>query len=367
MKRISVFILFLVACLGCNRNANKDYEVISFENIQTKSFNDLPNEILKGIEYIPFSSDSLKYTFSMPQKILINNERVFINDYSSRNLYSYKFSGTPEFVLNKRGRAKDEYLQITDFDIDATGGIWILDGQADKIVHYTKDGECLFTSKLPFQADHIKILGNDRLMFTLAEWDNSKFSDYHILVTDRNLNIEYSLIRKTESRDPNFQLVSSSGLHNVNDKIYFHKPISDFVYSIDISDFNNQMYYFEFGDSKVPEEARVNTEDYIDSFDKYSTLSSSIFITEKIVAGGILDKMHFSSFIVDRVNNIKYIQNDDFSDMMFFGISGSMIMYMLRPDSSVYPLYIPETIKTHLDDGGMVMAIVSLDLIEKSL
>lgn len=367
MKRISVLILFVVACLGCNRNAYNECEVISFEGLQTKSFNDLPEEILKGIEYIPFSSDSLKYVFSMPQKILIDNERVIINDYSNRKLFSYKFSGTPEFVLNKRGRAKDEYLQISDFDIDSNGNIWILDGQTDKIVQYTKDGNCLFTTELPFQADHIKCLDNDRLMFTLAEWDNSKFSNYHILVTDKNLNNEYSLIKKTESRDPNFQLVPSYGLHIVNNKIYFHKPISDLAYSIESSDFTSEMYYFEFGDNKVPKEARVNTEDYIDNFDQYSTLSSSIFITEKIVTGGILDRMQFSSFIMDRANNIKYMQGEDFSDMMFFGISGSMMMYLLRPDSSVHPQYMPETIKRHIADGGMVMAMVSLELIEESL
>lgn len=33
--------------------------------------------------------------------------------------------------LNRRGRGSEEYLQVSDFDVDDEGGIWVLDGQKD--------------------------------------------------------------------------------------------------------------------------------------------------------------------------------------------------------------------------------------------
>lgn len=33
--------------------------------------------------------------------------------------------------LNRRGRGSEEYLQVSDFDVDVEGGIWVLDGQKD--------------------------------------------------------------------------------------------------------------------------------------------------------------------------------------------------------------------------------------------
>ena len=77
--------------------------------------------------------------------------------------------------------------------------------------------------------------------------------------------------------------------------------------------------------------------------------------------------MQLSSFIVDREDNIKYIQEHEFSDMMFFGISGSKLIYLLRPDASIFPKEMPENIKDHIANDGMVMAILSLELLEKSL
>lgn len=366
MSRLISIFIFTIVCLSCN-SAYIESELISFEDMPKKSFKELPEKILKGIEYIPLSNDSLKYIFSMPQKILINGERIYVNDFSNRKLYSYSFSGRPEFVLNKRGRANGEYLQISDFDLDSVGNIWILDGQSDKIIQYSNNGDFLFTSELPFEADYIKCLDNDRLMFSLAEWDKSSYSDYHIIITDKYFKHNVSLINKTDDRDPNFQYIPCCGLHNVNNFVYFHKPISDYVYSIDIRDLTHCQYYFDFGNRKVPEPARVNTEDYIDSFEQYSTLSSSIFINKKIIAGGLVDEMQLSSFIVDREDNIKYIQEHEFSDMMFFGISGSKLIYLLRPDASIFPKEMPENIKDHIANDGMVIAILSLELLEKSL
>lgn len=366
MSRITFFCVIVTILISCSNKTELEH-IIGFDDMLKTDLSELPDKVLKGITYVPICTDSLQYVFSVPDKIVLKGNIIYVNDFMSRKLFSYSMDGMPLSVLNKTGRGNNEYLQITDFDVDSGGDIWIIDGKADQMKRYRNDGSFVHGMKLPFQADYIKCLDNDLLMFSVAEWETGKYKGCHLIVTDENLNVKKELVAKTENRDQNFRFVPCAGLQSENGTLCFHKPISDNVHCIDLDNYSEEIYCFDFGSRKVPEQARIDTEPYMEDFQQYTTLSTSVYIDDDIIAGGLIDNMQMLSFIIDRNDNIKYIQDEPFSCLMFLGISNGNMIYMYKPGSSDFPPYMPDAVKEHIKNDGYVVAVLPLEKIRKSL
>lgn len=367
MRKIILIFTCAIICICCGNSISQTDNIVKFDNIVEQSFSELPKSVLMGINFIPISTDSMDYVFTTPNKVIVNGEKIYVNDFMSRKLFVYSYDGTPISVLHKTGRGTGEYLQITDFDVASNGDIWIVDGQADKVMRYSSDGDFVSDCNLPFQADYIKCLDNDLLMFSVAEWETGKYKGCHLIVTDENLNVKKELVAKTENRDRNFRLVPCAGLQSENGTLCFHKPISDNVHCIDLDNYSEEIYCFDFGSRKVPEQARIDTEPYMEDFQQYTTLSTSVYIDDDIIAGGLIDNMQMLSFIIDRNDNIKYIQNEPFSCLMFLGISNGNMIYMYKPGSSDFPPYMPDAVKEHIKNDGYVVAVLPLEKVHRSL
>lgn len=368
MKRIVLYCAYMIVLISCGGKNHQINDLISFEEFTEKSFSDLPHEVLMGIKFIPINSDSLKYIFSSPSKILMKNDKVYINDFRSRKLFVYALDGSPRFLLSKFGRTNGEYLQITDFDVDGNGNIWIIDGQSDKVIGFTSNGIHISSTDLPFQADYIKCLNNGQFMFSIAEWETGRYRNSHLIITDSNINEVMRCVKKEEERDANYKLVPSAGIHSVEGKVFFHKPISDLVYSINIDDFSEHKCKFDFAGKTVPMNARIDTERYINEFPQYNTLAGSVYFDKDLIVGGIMTDNQIMSFIIDRQNNVRFVQDDQYMSMVFFGISDGYLVYMFRPGSEIYPPNIPDKIKSHImSNNGYTLALLPLDLISTHL
>lgn len=355
------YIITVLLSVACSQSYRDATEEISFYEFSEKTFHELPENVFDAISYTPVSSDSIQYLFSSPDKIVVADDKMYVNDWASRKLFTYSQGGAPISVLYKKGRAAGEYLQISDFDVDRNGDVWVVDGQTDYLMHYTAQGTFVDSKKLPFEADHIKCLDDGRFLFAIAQYDESKYKDSQLVKTDSDLNVDRLFAKRLSQRDPNYEFIPSYGLHSYGDHVFFHKPICDDVYCINQQDMTERIYHFNFGKKAVPDEARKDTEPYIDEFESYTALGSAVYVDDNLAIGGVVEGMQMKSFIIDRKNNVKYVQSDVFSSMLMLGMSDGYIIFLLMPDAADGLHFLPSRITERIKNDDIVIARLPLD------
>ena len=106
--------------------------------------------------------------FSCADKIIEYNNKYYILDKSSlRTVVSFKKDGTPDTKYGRIGQGPGEYVFPWDMDIDETG-VYVLDTNSKKVIHYNESGNLIGERKIPFFADAIKRLKNGNFIFNIT-------------------------------------------------------------------------------------------------------------------------------------------------------------------------------------------------------
>ena len=298
------------------------------------------------------------YMFSEIDKIVCLHDRFYILDWIHRKIVIYSADGEPVGCLSRRGRGPGEYLQISAFDVDSDGTMWILDAQKDVLNAYGADGVFRESMPLPFQTDFLKCLDNGKFLFKLSTWDESDYKGKCILLTDRNLNVEETFVEYGPT-DPNFEL-SSPGLNDCGDFFIYHFPICDDVYRLSKDGIPEKEYHFDFGSRTVPEEARTDIESSLDDFDGYTALAGALYMDDAVGIGTIYDSRDYKGFFMDCKSGKVYVQDSGHACLTFVGVSGGVAVFYI-PGGSGGADFLPDDIRQASGAGDDVFALLPVD------
>ena len=352
--RTKTFILALFAVVGAYSCRVAEETPFVEETIPFNSYGQVPCEspdlLLPGrIKRVVLDSGGSKdYIFSEIDKIVCHQDRFYILDWIHRKIVIYDSDGGPVGCLSRRGRGPGEYLQITDFDVDADGSVWVVDGQQDMLLHYSPEGECVESRDFPFEVEFIKVLKDGRFLFSLAPWDSSKYGGKRLIVTDRELNVEKSMLEYGEFIDPNYAF-PSVGFPATDSTIYYHRPIDDCVYALTYSGDIVKKYVFDFGQRRVPGKARKDIGKYRSDFGGYTMLVKSVSVGDDFIIGSVLEGKEIKDFIIDRVAGAANILTEQTSGMYMVGITEGYAIYRENHDNTENP-----------DTAEEVLVLVSL-------
>lgn len=268
------------------------------------------------LDYSVFNLDTLvinednepKYMLSEIDKIIYQNGSFFLSDWRHGKVVCFDRKGSAVLAITKRGRGPQEYLKISDFDVDHDHRIFIMDGQSDRLLVFDKDGSFIHSLKLPIEAYAFKTLSKGGYIFNLAPWTKGDGEGDKIIVTDDSLkllshNIEYNGIY-----DSGFSF-SSVVFTNSNSFISFNQPIDDNVYVFDNDGNHLITYLFDFGAATVPTKIRKSIEANLSDLEEYSFITNAVYADEHHIIGTLMDKGAYRDFIIDLDNNIKYLQD----------------------------------------------------------
>ena len=288
-----------LACLisGCGRQDDTASETVNipFDRAERLSYGSLPEDFLGGLDYVTLRPEGQDHLFAEADKVIYRNGQLYIMDWISRKIVSFKEDGQPGTVLHKRGRGPGEYLQITDFDIDDDGSIYILDGQRDLLLRYSPGCKFEESWELPFQASFISCREDGHLYFGLSPWDD-------------------------------VYLIGGDGVDSV--------------------------YHFDFGAKAVPDEVRQDIEGHLDELDGYETLVKWVNVYGRFIVGSIRRDGRFDDFIFDRQQERIYIQDDTYRCISISGLSQDAIIFRIIDTGESLPDFIPENIRRSIAGGG---------------
>jgi len=344
-KLISVAAMVFAAMMlfvSCHNDMEQ-----TFVQIDYNSFNSVRIVSPDAIDGLPLRSFTLEetsydYMISSADKIIIKDSISYILDQSQRKIVSFNMSGRPLSFLARKGRGPMEYLQISDFDVDGKGNIFILDGQKNKVFEYDKTGIMVSSSEIPFEASYIKILEDRGFAFGISAWDYTYPND-RIVLTDKRIRPVKSISKRESPLDPNFQFFSIGFSCLKNGDCFYNYPIDDYVTVLDNTGNLKEAYYMDFGGKATPEELRNSIEAHLDRINGCRFLVKGIVVTDNWIVGCVREgKM--SDFVIDRKNKIRY-------DIESHSGLGSMAGL-----SDGYAIFITET-----DDGSKLLNLLSIE------
>lgn len=191
--------------------------------------------------------------FTDADKIIACHDRYYIVDQSaSRTVVSFNKNGQPIARYGQVGQAPGEYVFPWDIDVDETG-VYILDTNSKKVIHYTEDGRFVNERRIPFHADACKRLKDGGFLFNLTP-DGTQLPS--LVYTDSLMHI----FRRVQPYQKGY--VGGCSTNNIfrtgTSGISFYRSPSDTLLLLDETGAIQAVMAFDFQDKKIPEQAKTD-------------------------------------------------------------------------------------------------------------
>lgn len=359
----SILIFLLLGCRQNTQNYLHDIPIhtINYLNIKKDKISHLPDSILGEKKYILLNGERNELQFGQISKIQIMNNRIYILDRHFKKLITYNSDGHVIGKIGEFGQGPNEYLMISDFDIDNKGNIYFIDGRLDKLNIYDPNLQFIKSYKLPFEADIIKVLDNGNYMFGLSSWNKGEGENYKIIVTDSLLKIQKSYLHYDKYVDPNYW-ISFYAFSKSNKYIVYNQPIDNNLYLFSFEGELKKIINFNFGKQNVPDEKKIDIERNLNEYDNYCLLKNVSVVTNNIIIGTIWDRRQTKIYIYDKINSKIYMSDPffDYETTQFTGYSSNYFISYLDPNDTNdqdIPLYV----KKHLEEENFALCIQKLN------
>jgi hypothetical protein len=370
---IIVIFSIMIVYTSCNKRKQSQIDVeieiinfFDFKIIEFDDFDNIPNSLIKGKKYITLDASAEDFLFKIIDKVKICNDRIFILDTWVKKLMVFDTTGKGIGKVGGIGQGPGEYLNITDFDVDNFGNIYFIDGTGggyDRLFVFDKNFKFVSVKKMPFEADIISCLPNNKLLFGLASWNNEENASLKIALTDIELKTERSYLPYGEYFD-NTYWISGYMFINCENKILYNKQIDDFVYEFSEKGLPTKSYLFDFGNKKVPDKYKKEIKSNLDNFGQFCCLKNFVAINEKYILGTLFDETKTRNFIIDKNDKSLYLSKELLGNDKSYltGYHNNHIISYIYPNKykDIQTMDLPEDVKKHIEDENFVLCISTL-------
>lgn len=370
MKNKIAQIFLLCILLACSRNkgaietiAPLNCDVYKVEIPLDETYYDSITSHISDTSFVILKEKG-NIMFSCADKIIEYNSKYYILDKSSlRTVVSFKKDGSPITRYGRIGQGPGEYVFPWDMDIDETG-IYVLDTNSKKVIHYNECGDLLGERKIPFFADAIKRLKNGNFIFNTTP-DGTQIPS--LIYTDSLMNPIWNSIPYQEGYVGGY---TTNGIfRNNNSGICFYRSPSDSLAILDKNGKVQTFIVFDFWDKSVPQIAKT---DYIafsqnnNSTDYLHFANNPIGVSDSVWIGLIEDGNNQYTIIFNPFNNkcgCKKFTNSssiyDIIEPMFSDGKGTIVSLISHELENTCRDYesLPDTIKNALNDGNRILLI----------
>lgn len=256
----TIVLLFCVAALCyCNKPQETDVPTanIDIRNLRKEGLG-------KFLEYSHYVV--LKTPDSLPigsvNKLQIKDRNLYISDRISQRAYVFDSVGSLLTVIDRQGRAGNEYTTLTDIEADPNtpGAVCVYDGQTGKIFRYSPDGKTCLSTEQTAPGTGFKFLNGYTAVNCGNGWEKDNFA-YHLY---RNGECIYRTIPFDESLRGHLftEETGKSVFYAYRDRIYMSTISDDVVYRIDPTDGKTAPFLkFDFGKGIRPD--KTYSRDYL--------------------------------------------------------------------------------------------------------
>ncbi|NMB50691.1 MAG: 6-bladed beta-propeller [Bacteroidales bacterium] len=365
--KFSFFILFAgILFSACNKMKNKENtysEYLYIDRFKEIEVNEIPLDFVDNKRYILLYSDDIDLQFKFISKITIKEDLIYIMDGISKKLLIYdKKTGKALNQVGERGNGPNEYIDISDFDIDENGNIYVIDGNLDRLFIYDNNLSLVKNEKLPFEADAVKVLNNGNFLFGLSSWNKGQNEGDMVILTNDKFQTLKTLITYDEFIDDSYW-ISEYYFTPINNYILYNRPPYNTVYKIDDQGNIVHSIHFDFGKEDVPNKEKKDIEKNLKNFENYNLLKGITIVEDDYIIGIFRKKGENRAFFIDALNNVLYLlperRTSDQSDVLGY-FEKTLISCIIPGSEKANSKELPKYIKEELDNGNFVLCLYQL-------
>lgn len=237
-RKFLIFLLCVAMCSCSTRQA----EVVTIDiDKAIQSGNEEIGNFMEIDRLIPIKDKDI--LLGTCDKVLATDSLCYIMD--SKRILVLGFDGHIRSEIDKRGSGPEEYLEITDFDVDDEGNIIVYDSDNRKVFFYTSQGRFLKHTD-----------ATDGTSFCLLEdggmaFYRNIFSDTVVAAYDRNMCYRQGYV--TGQSRPNIVLGNGGKIVEHAGSLYFTNPLDYNIYKCD-GESCASLLRFDFGSRNLPED-----------------------------------------------------------------------------------------------------------------
>jgi hypothetical protein len=244
---LSCFLLFSSQSKKHKPQSNRNIPV---QDIKWKSQKDFEiNDIVKDIQYILLENKK-ECVFSEITKLIIENNRIYILDFSGKSLLVFDINGKFLHKVGSIGGGPGEYARYINFDVH-DNMVYVYDFSNHRILIYDEMGKYKENIKSSFNFFDLYILKQKKYLLSLSgeNGENNKVA----LTTDlKKMETAYFSF----SKDFKGNKLNVRAFHPFQGKIAYMHPVSDTLFIFDEQGNAENSYFFDFGDKKVPQQLK---------------------------------------------------------------------------------------------------------------
>lgn len=311
-------LLFLMAAViaggACSNSHKEEHKIlctqVDFSVFTERSFASYLEGNKKSITIVPLDSSVIMDVY---RGLSREDGSFLLSDRRMRRLLAVSsINGYYLGDVGRFGRAENEYLQVTGFDRDKNGNIWVLDARGKSLLEY--DGSTYAfkaKKKLEFTALDIKCLENGGFLFFLFPYTEGSTKGYQLMKTDADLKpLEY-LLPYSDNLDANSLLMTRSFNAGPSGSVVSaNMYIDDYVTVLDGKGTIMNQFEFNFGKYRIPDDIRASISLHAEEFIHFRSICAPVLIQDSWVCGQLFNKGVYSFFLADRKERILYIPEE---------------------------------------------------------
>ncbi len=334
----SIIILFvsyiLVSCSNrSNHNDSRnDADFGNFLTIDMRMDNNFFDSILNQLpspEYVVLQeTDSLM--FAEISKIVAQNNKLFVLDsWGARTVLSFDKNGKPLVQFGRVGQGPGEYFRPEDLWVNDSI-VFILDAVQKKVIRYKENGDFLSETSIPFFADALAVLPDNRYIFNIMPEGNG---EPQICIFDPIKDDYKYLINSKKGYVGG--LSTRNVFRQTKNGVSFYKSPLDSLYYIDKEGEINGGLVFNFGSKGLSETAKL---DFLTASENNETNNQSYVVDSPIQLSDNI--FYFSVYENDvRYNCLFDCSNNKFGGARFASKGNPFLLSLLSTSDECWNHY----------------------------
>ncbi|MBW8685220.1 6-bladed beta-propeller [Chitinophaga rhizophila] len=360
MKILLSLLFVVLLVIGCASEKVKTSLDIPSEHIALAAFNEqvtggLPSAFVKRKRYINLEMHKDQNYVNIVDKIINTHSRIYVLDKRGKTLAAFDSTGKYLTKIDSRTR---EFSNIADFDVDKFGSVYLVDGRANRVLHYSDAFNLMSFKIAPFDIDVIDCLPDGGFLFGLSSWNERDNKHHKLIRTNGFLEAVNTFLYYDDFVDHNFWITGYRFL-KTDKETFYNKPLDNEVYTFSPAGDVKKRYTFDFGKMNVPQEDKKEIDTKVSRYDSYRLLSEFTFVNEQYALGRLWDKRKFRFFYADRNKRELYLEDlsatNELSHIMDF--DGRRLLTVIYPGEYNENGFkeLSDDARGHLKAGGLVL------------
>ncbi len=253
MKEKLICLLSLLLLCSCDNKKLEDNRIVESLSVPLEPVSDHEklSEIASDVHYISLETNDNALIDAIV-RVIQQDSLVYVADRS--RVYKYNQNGDLIATLSKSGGGSDQYTNISDFEVDAAGNVFVLSRSDRRLYKYGAENNLLDKIDFDCWVSNIRLVG-DKTMFLYVGNETEGSNNKQLQQLDLSTHKISASFLDIDSRKSKYMHVKSDNYFSGGDGdtcSYFFQQFNDTIYKLSPHTGLSPAFYMDIANNNIP-------------------------------------------------------------------------------------------------------------------